>query len=640
MAEAEKARLAQLIGEDEDDTDSVELSEADRKRMAELLRRSASEDADVTSPRPLAGRALTLDSVEEVDDDELVEEVDEALAEAAKVAQEELEGKAVEEAAAEEAAADTAREEPTEKAVDDEAADTAREEPKEEALALDDEATATAREELKEEADALRAATADKPPPTSNAPRAPVVVTVVATRKAEDSDDLQVRRVDEEDELDYKRVKQQNPMAVAEARRLATEHDSQSPSGIVLECVWENETLDVGVLDGAKLRLMQAAPASWPAAQVDMQRTWRPCRGNARRGPDSRPAFESPTRVELAEKFVLAGGPPIGDDASTLPDSRSWRWLSPWQVDSSVHGSDRVVIGDSPAPDAWLYAPNWPRDEVGYQVTDLDARVRCRRWVRPRERTSAHALLDTFLAESDDDDAVLSAMAAHRDDDGLIDLDAVLTDLGYVVEPDELLAPPPPPPPRRGVAVPPPAREAPNVDETDGVVVDFVWENQRWRPGGKTGVLGGGTWAAGTLVRRPPFEASRPVLATLFRKFNGPPSLEAEVMVDNAGLPGTENDALTEWRWLGPWVVDSASFGIDRTLADVDAHSQPGKDGWLYAFDWPREDRGYRAAQDTKSFVRCRRWVRPREKHNKPPPSTASSPAPVKDAAKNLKLFE
>lgn len=597
MAEAEKARLAQLIGEDEDDMDSVEETEADRKRMAELLQRGVSEDADVTSPKPLPARGLTLDSVEEsdglVDDDELVEEVDEALAEAAEVA----------------------------KVSEEDQADT-----------VDDEAAATTD------------AAADKAPTALDAPRAPVVVTVVATRKAEASEDLleQIRRVDEEGELDYKKPKQQNPMAVAEARRLASEHDSQSSGGIVLECVWENEALEVGVLDGAKLRLMQAAPASWPAAQVDMQRsraTWRPCRGNARRGPDTRPAFESPTRVELAKKFVRAGGPPVGDDASTLPDPRSWRWLSPWQVDSSVHGSDRVVIGDSPAPDAWLYAPSWPRDEVGYQLTDDDARVRCRRWVRPRERTSAHALLDTLLAEGDDDDAVLRAMAAHRDGDGMIDLDAVLNDLGYDVEPEET-APPPPPPPRRGVAVPPPPREAPNVDETDGVVVDFVWENQRWRPGGKTGVLGGGTWAAATLVRRPPFEASRPVLATLFRKFNGPPSLEAEVMVDNAGLPGTENDALTEWRWLGPWVVDSASFGIDRTLADVDAHGQPGKDGWLYAFDWPRDDRGYRSTQDTKSFVRCRRWVRPREKHNKPPPSATSSPAPLKDAGKNLKLFE
>ena len=114
---------------------------------------------------------------------------------------------------------------------------------------------------------------------------------------------------------------------------------------------------------------------------------------------------------------------------------------------------------------------------------------------------------------------------------------------------------------------------------------------------------------------------SRPELAALFRKHGGPPAREAECVPEDSGLPLLGASRATEWRWLGPWVVDSLSFGADRGLAAT-AHDQDQPrpvDGWLYAFDWPRDERGYATQPSGRSFVRCRRWVRPRERDETSP---------------------
>ncbi|KAH8069693.1 hypothetical protein JL721_5581 [Aureococcus anophagefferens] len=149
-----------------------------------------------------------------------------------------------------------------------------------------------------------------------------------------------------------------------------------------------------------------------------------------------RPPFECPARPALARCFV--GGPPA-DDAG-LPNG-TWRWLSPWQVDSRVHGSDRRSAADAP-PDAWLYARAWPPDDVGYDHVEESAKkrvlgadersrrrrlahgdwratragyaarptprsfVRCRRWVRPRGL-----------------DAGKPPSRSHSEEDGLIPID-------------------------------------------------------------------------------------------------------------------------------------------------------------------------------------------------------------------------
>ena len=55
---------------------------------------------------------------------------------------------------------------------------------------------------------------------------------------------------------------------------------------------------------------------------------------------------------------------------------------------------------------------------------------------------------------------------------------------------------------------------------------------------------------------------------------------------------------------------------------------------WIYAFDWPKDGVGFTAAPTSRSFVRCRRWVRPREpldandpEPRKPPPRTVPEDA-------------
>jgi hypothetical protein len=76
----------------------------------------------------------------------------------------------------------------------------------------------------------------------------------------------------------------------------------------------------------------------------------------------------------------------------------------------------------------------------------------------------------------------------------------------------------------------------------------------------------------------------------------------------------------SSWRWLGPWVLDSTSFGAERVLNDG---ACAGADAWIYRFDWSRDGLGYVAAPTKQSFVRCRRWVRPRE------PADVSEPQSV-----------
>ena len=184
------------------------------------------------------------------------------------------------------------------------------------------------------------------------------------------------------------------------------------------------------------------------------------------------------------------------------------------------------------------------------------------------------------------------------------------------------------------------------------MTIDYVWENQRWRP---TGVKGQGTWTHGALLRRAPFDgASRVDLARLFRKHGGPPSMEAELVPEDSGLPldGDDGKRSTAWRWLGPWVLDAKSFGSERVLGPDEPEPQ---DGWLYAFDFPKDGTGYTAHQTPRSFVRCRRWVRPREPldaNDAPPQRSVSEedglipiddpdapPAKPKKADATIKLF-
>lgn len=476
------------------------------------------------------------------------------------------------------------------------------------------------------ELDEEETAASVSPQPVS---RAPVVTVVATTRRAEEEE--------EEDELDHHSTTE----GIVDARLRATRHDAKvGYSGeIVMECVWENQILETPVLEKILSR-------------KNRRGVWRLCRGGSQ---DGRVAFESPTRPELAEVFARGMR-----EVAPLPDL-SWRWISPWQVDSVVHGSDRVSIDEDEraASSGWLYSSWWPTDDVGYTRRDDDARVRCRRWIRPRERVGASVFLQSLLEQGVDETIVAQAFRKHQEDSGVIDLDRVASELP---RPSLPLPPPPPPPPPRTTttaqnigasivsaaataaarsgarinaavseAPPRPPPEPLAAKEGDGVVLDFVWENQRWRPAATKG----GAWTNKTLIRRPPFEASRPGLDVLFKKFNGPPSLEEEFIPENTGLPTSttfDEEGEEEWRWLGPWVVDSESFGQDRTLASP----SPLKEGWLYAFDWPPNDCGYKATQDPSSFVRCRRWVRPRERQRSSTcRNSPASPAYYKD----LKLF-
>ena len=452
----------------------------------------------------------------------------------------------------------------------------------------------------------------------------------------------------DEDELDLRRdepvVAESDEDAAVFCRAAALAHDLATAGGCEIEVdfVWENEARDDPRSAGQALASMAGrfAKTGAPPSPPPPDKPWRPAepaiRNLPRRvQPRRRPPFECPARPALARCFD--GGPPA-DDAG-LPNG-TWRWLSPWQVDSRVHGSDRASADAAP-PDAWLYARAWPAGDVGYDHVEESAKkVRCRRWVRPRERVAVAPVVSALL-DAGAPAAFLAAEFRRRAKGDVLDVDAALAALPPKPAPAPAAAAPPPPPP------PPPARSPPRAapDLGGGVTIDYVWENQRWRP---TGVQGQGTWDNGALLRRAPYDGgSRVELGRLFRKHGGPPSMEAELVPEDSGLPldGDEGRRSTAWRWLGPWVVDSRSFGAERVLGADEP--EPGADGWLYGFDWPRDGAGYAARPTPRSFVRCRRWVRPREPLDagKPPSRSHSEEdglIPIDDPRApppNVKLF-
>jgi hypothetical protein len=117
---------------------------------------------------------------------------------------------------------------------------------------------------------------------------------------------------------------------------------------------------------------------------------------------------------------------------------------------------------------------------------------------------------------------------------------------------------------------------------------------------------------------------------------------QAEAAAAAEGLPSAA------WRWLGPWLLDCDNFGVDRTIGDLmsdpDGSDLPGRTlrsssdavqfaafeqvasqadgsrgsdggGWLFGgLDWPKHDVGYSRTGGRAKLVRCRRWVRPRER--------------------------
>lgn len=526
--------------------------------------------------------------------------------------------------------------------------------------------------------------------------------------------------------------------ALASLRLRVSRHEARAPTEIALDVVWENETRDGQLSESAKRFAARALGRS----PVPEDRPWRPCRGDAKIwGTDLKPPYESPTSPRLGHLFTKhrrAPGtsnledvdqpPPSEEDQ--LPDMYTWRWISPWQVDGRFHGSDRMSTEDDDAAegttsspdDDWLYAPHWPAPGEAYSKRCRpEHRVRCRRWVRPRERLGTHVVLDALLAAAPNRDDVAASFITNQDDrTGLVDLDAVIQDLGLASKPVPIEPPPvadrtptPPPPPTTTKeeeespvssssspepsasfvvsphvsqvveqetttttvdddedddeakkqtaasevlveAVPPPpppphqnrmgemassirsllerAQQSRNLSKADpsnpaeetGVVLDFVWQNQRYVPS----LRGAGVWTSQALARRPPYEASRPELAELFKRHGGPPDVAADVL-DN-GLPD-------DWKWISPWLVDSVSFGADRGVTDADKlQGNNTTDGWLYAFDWPTNDRGYKPKPESKSFVRCRRWVRPRERITYTPQSSLGLDSPSVSDKKNL----
>jgi len=363
--------------------------------------------------------------------------------------------------------------------------------------------------------------------------------------------------------------------------RTAKAFDEDRTPELAIECVWENQSRD----DQSLTNLASAARATLTRNAIERRppgpwgRAEAPRAGIIRRlQPLRRRAFEG----RLASLFAESGPP----QAEGLPDL-SWRWLSPWQVDGRVHGTDRGVsdIEEVGAPDAWLYAPKWPSDDMtGYSYDENEARVRCRRWVRPRERQTCGELVRLLLAKRPAT-RVASLLREAKSPD--VDL-AILA--ASLVEVPVIKAPRPPPEPEQKHA--------------RGVTVDYVWENQRWMRG----------WAPCVGLRKAPFDgASRPALAALFKRHGGPPPLEVELAPEESGLPLDDlNGRASTWRWLGPWVLDSTSFGAERVSSDGS-----GEGGWIY-----QTGQGYSSTMTKRTFVRCRRWVRPRE------PADVASPSP------------
>ena len=113
---------------------------------------------------------------------------------------------------------------------------------------------------------------------------------------------------------------------------------------------------------------------------------------------------------------------------------------------------------------------------------------------------------------------------------------------------------------------------------------------------------------------------------------------QAGTAAEAEGLPSSS------WRWVGPWLIDSENFGVDRVVGDVMSDPDDSSDqsrgkgssesgdatfvpssgekcgGWLYGgLDWPKHDVGYSRTGGRSKLVRCRRWVRPRERVLAPP---------------------
>ncbi|KAH8072991.1 hypothetical protein JL720_11082 [Aureococcus anophagefferens] len=161
---------------------------------------------------------------------------------------------------------------------------------------------------------------------------------------------------------------------------------------------------------------------------------------------------------------------------------------------------------------------------------------------------------------------------------------------------------------------------------------------------------GQGTWDNGALLRRAPYDGgSRVELGRLFRKHGARRRWRRLV-------PGTRGCRSTATRARGrrPGAGSgpgSSTRGPSAPSALGADEPEPGADGWLYGFDWPRDGAGYAARPTPRSFVRCRRWVRPREPLDagKPPSRSHSEEdglipiddpgAPPPPRASNVKLF-
>ena len=238
--------------------------------------------------------------------------------------------------------------------------------------------------------------------------------------------------------------------------RTAKAFDEDRTPELAIECVWENQSRD----DQSLTNLASAARATLTRNAIERRppgpwgRAEAPRAGIIRR---LQPLRRRPFEGRLASLFAESGPPQV----EGLPDL-SWRWLSPWQVDGRVHGTDRGVsdIEEVGAPDAWLYAPKWPSDDMtGYSYDENEARVRCRRWVRPRERQTCGELVRLLLAKRPATRVAALLREAKSPDVDLAMLAASLVEVPVIKAPR-----------------PPPVEEK----HARGVTVDYVWENQRW----------------------------------------------------------------------------------------------------------------------------------------------------------------
>jgi hypothetical protein len=160
------------------------------------------------------------------------------------------------------------------------------------------------------------------------------------------------------------------------------------------------------------------------------------------------------------------------------------------------------------------------------------------------------------------------------------------------------------------------------------IELDHVWENQRRQKASRLNRTTAakasgesGAWSsAGKNLGRAAFESPSEGLGELFNHHGGPPP---GVLAD-VGLP------TRHWRWLGPWVIDHGDLkACDRRRADGSEVGLGGSE-WFCADTWPAPglaanseagseagiEAGYYPAREgtAKTTVRCRRWVRPRER--------------------------